>query len=68
MNPSAPVQITWIDAMLFVVFGLIAHLMTIPVLSGLAFAIVLGAAALLLAASFVPGLWPNLERSALVHA
>lgn len=56
MKLSAPRQITWWIALVLAVVGLIASLVTIPVLSGLAFWIVFVAAALLLVASFIPGL------------
>ncbi|MGD9047314.1 MAG: hypothetical protein PVF77_04630 [Anaerolineae bacterium] len=56
MQLSAPKQITWWVALALVVIGIIAQLVTIPVLSGLAFWIVVVAAVLLLVASFIPGL------------
>lgn len=56
MQLSAPKQITWWVALALTVIGLIAQLVTIPVLSGLAFWIVLVAAVLLLVASYLPNL------------
>ena len=56
MKLSAPKQITWWVAVALVVIGVIAQLVTIPVLTGLAFWIVAVAAVLLLAASFLPKL------------
>jgi hypothetical protein len=56
MKLSAPKQITWWIALALAVIGLIAQLVTIPVLSGLAFWIVLVAAVLLLVASYIPNL------------
>lgn len=53
---SAPKQITWWIALALVVIGLIAQLVTIPVLSGLAFWIVFVAAVLLLVAAYLPNL------------
>ena len=56
MKLSAPKQITWWVAVALVVIGVIAQLVTIPVLTGLAFWIVAVAAVLLLVASFLPNL------------
>jgi uncharacterized membrane protein YhaH (DUF805 family) len=56
MQLSAPKQITWWVALALVVIGLIAQLVTIPVLSGLAFWIVVVAAVLLLVAAYIPNL------------
>jgi hypothetical protein len=56
MQLSAPKQITWWIALALVVIGFIAQLVTIPVLSGLAFWIVFVGAVLLLVASFLPNL------------
>lgn len=56
MQLSAPKQITWWIAIALVVIGIIAQLVTIPVLSGLAFWIVVVAAVLLLVASYLPNL------------
>lgn len=56
MQLSAPKQLTWWIALVLAVIGLIGTLVTIPVVSGLAFWIVFVAAVLLLVASFIPGL------------
>jgi len=56
MELSAPKQVTWWVALVLGVIGLIAQLVTIPVLSGLAFWIVLVALILMLVAAFLPGL------------
>jgi len=56
MKLSAPKQLTWLISLVLGIIGLIAQLVTIPVLSGLAFWIVLVALVLLLVATFIPGL------------
>ena len=56
MKLSAPKVITWWVALVLAVLGLIASLVTIPVLSGFAFWLVLIAAALLLLATAIEGL------------
>ena len=56
MNLSAPKQITWLIALVIGVIGVLAYLVTIPVLSGFAFWIVVVAWVLLLVATFVSGL------------
>jgi hypothetical protein len=56
MKLSAPKQVTWIVALVLAVVGVIASLVTIPVLTGLAFWIVVVAAVILLVATFIPGL------------
>jgi hypothetical protein len=56
MELSAPKQITWWIALIIGLVGLIAHLVTIPVLSGLAFWLVLIALVLLLIATLIPEL------------
>jgi len=56
MQLNAPKQITWLIALALVVIGIIAQLVTIPVLSGLAFWIVVIAAVLLLLATYLPNL------------
>ena len=56
MKLSAPKQLTWWIALILGIVGLIAQLVTIPVLSGLAFWIVLVALVLMLVATFIPGL------------
>jgi hypothetical protein len=53
---SAPKQITWLIAVILGVIGLLAQLVTIPVLSSLAFWIVLVALILMLVATFISGL------------
>jgi hypothetical protein len=56
MDLSAPKQITWLIALVIGVIGVLAYLVTIPVLSGFAFWIVVVALVLLLVATFVSGL------------
>jgi hypothetical protein len=56
MKLSAPKVITWWVALVLAVLGLLASLVTIPVLSGFAFWLVLIAAALLLLATAIEGL------------
>jgi 4-hydroxybenzoate polyprenyltransferase len=56
MRLSAPKVITWWVALVLAVLGLLASLVTIPVLSGIAFWLVLIAAALLLLATAIEGL------------
>lgn len=56
MKLSAPKQVTWWIALILGVVGVVASLVTIPVLSGLAFWIVVVGLVLLLVATFVPGL------------
>jgi heme/copper-type cytochrome/quinol oxidase subunit 1 len=56
MELSAPKQITWWIALVIGVVGVLASLVTIPVLSAYAFWIVVVALVLLLVATFVPGL------------
>jgi hypothetical protein len=56
MQLSAPKQVTWWVALALVVIGIIAQLVTIPVISGFAFWIVVVAAVLLLLAAFLPNL------------
>ena len=56
MQLSAPKQVIWWVALVVGVVGVLAHLVTIPVLSGLAFWLVVVAFVLLLVATFVPGL------------
>jgi len=56
MKLSAPQQITWWIALIVGVVGIIAHLVTIPVLSGLAFWLVAVAFALLIVATLIKGL------------
>jgi type IV secretory pathway TrbD component len=56
MNLSAPKQVTWLIALILGIIGLIAQLVTIPVLSGLAFWLVLVALVVMLVATYLPGL------------
>ena len=56
MKLNAPKQITWWIALVVGVVGIIASLVTIPVLSGFAFWLVVVAFVLLLLATFIPGL------------
>jgi hypothetical protein len=56
MKLNAPKQITWIVAVVLAVIGLIGHLVTIPVLTPLAFWLVFVAAVLLLLATYLTGL------------
>ena len=56
MKPNAPKQITWWIALVVGVVGVIANLVTIPVLSGFAFWLVVIAWVLLVLATFVKGL------------
>ena len=56
MQMSAPKLITWWIALLIGVIGIIATFVTIPVLSGLAFWLVVLALALLLLATIIEGL------------
>jgi hypothetical protein len=56
MRLNQPKVITWWIALVIAVVGLIAHLVTIPVLSGFAFWLVVIAAALLLLATVFEGL------------
>jgi hypothetical protein len=56
MKLSAPKQVTWIIALILGIVGLLGELVTIPVISGLAFWIVVVALALLLLATYMEGL------------
>jgi uncharacterized membrane protein len=56
MNLSAPKQLTWLIAVVLGIIGLVAQLVAIPVLSTLAFWIVLVALVLMLVATYLPGL------------
>ena len=56
MKLSAPKVITWWVALVLAVVGIIASLVTIPVLSGFAFWLVAIAAVLLLIATAIEGL------------
>jgi len=56
MNLNAPRKITWLVALVIAVLGLIGYLVTIPVITSLAFWLVLIAAVLLLLATYMEGL------------
>ena len=56
MKFSPPKKITWWIALALGAVGLVANLVTIPVLSGLAFWLVLVGLVLLLLANVMPGL------------
>lgn len=56
MKLSAPKQVTWIIALILGIVGLVGYLVTIPVVSGLAFWIVIVGLALMLLATFIEGL------------
>ena len=56
MKLNAPKQLTWLIALIVGLLGLIGSLVSLPVLSGLAFWFVVIAWALLLIASAVKGL------------
>lgn len=56
MRLSAPKQITWIVAIVLGVLGLLGSLITIPVVSGLAFWLVFLGFLLLAVATFIDGL------------
>jgi hypothetical protein len=53
---SAPKQITWIIALVLGIIGFLGYLVTIPVITGLAFWFVLVALALMLVATLIEGL------------
>jgi hypothetical protein len=53
---SAPKQVTWWIALVVGVVGVLAYLVTIPVLSGFAFWLVVVAFALLVVATFIKDL------------
>ena len=56
MSLSAPKQITWWIALIVGIVGIVAQLVTIPVLTGLAFWLVVVAFVLLILATFLKGL------------
>jgi len=56
MSLSAPKQITWWVAVVLAVIGLLAQLITIPALSGIAFWILLVAFIILALGTFLEGL------------
>lgn len=56
MSLSAPKQVTWLISLILGIIGLVGFVVSIPVITGLAFWIVIVALALLLLATFIPGL------------
>jgi uncharacterized membrane protein HdeD (DUF308 family) len=56
MKLSAPQKFTWWIALIVGVLGIIAHLVTVPVLSGIAFWLVAAAFVLLILATYLKGL------------
>ena len=56
MSLSAPKQITWWIALIVGIVGIVAQLVTIPVLTGLAFWLVVVAFVLLILATLLKGL------------
>jgi hypothetical protein len=56
MRLSAPKQVTWIIALILGIVGILGALVTIPVISSLAFWIVVVALALMLLATYLEGL------------
>jgi hypothetical protein len=56
MKLSAPKNVTWIIAVILAVLGLLGHLVTIPVVTGLAIWFVFLGFAILAVATFVEGL------------
>jgi hypothetical protein len=56
MKLNAPQKITWWIALIVGMIGIVAHLVTIPVLSGLAFWLVAVAFVLLILATYLKGL------------
>lgn len=56
MNLSAPQNITWWIAVVIGVLGILAHLITLPVLTALSFWMVAVAFVLLAVATYVKGL------------
>jgi hypothetical protein len=56
MKLNAPKQVTWVIALVLGLVGILGTLVTIPVVSGLAFWIVVVALALLLLATYMEGL------------
>ena len=53
MRLNAPKQITWIIALILGIFGLLGTVATIPVISGLAFWLVLVGLGLMLLATYI---------------
>ncbi len=56
MKLSAPQKVTWWIALVVGLIGIIAHLVTIPVVSGLSFWLVAVAFVLLVLATYLKGL------------
>jgi hypothetical protein len=56
MKLSAPQKVTWWIALVVGVVGIIAHLVTVPILSGLAFWLLAAAFVLLVLATLLKGL------------
>jgi hypothetical protein len=56
MTLSAPKMVTWVIALILGVAGLLGFLVTIPLISGIAFWLVLIGLALMLVATIVKGL------------
>jgi hypothetical protein len=56
MKLNAPKQVTWYIALILGLVGILGTLVTIPVISGLAFWIVAVALALMLLATYMEGL------------
>jgi hypothetical protein len=53
---NAPKQITWIIALILAIVGIVGFLVTIPVITGLAFWLVFVGLLLMLLATYFPGL------------
>jgi len=56
MKLSSPQKTTWLIALIVGGLGILAHLITIPVLSGIAFWLVAAAFVLLVLATYLPNL------------
>ena len=56
MKLSAPQKVTWWIAVIVGVLGIIAHLVAVPVLSGIAFWLVAAAFVLLILGTYLKGL------------
>ena len=55
MSLSAPKQLTWLISLILGIIGVVGYLVVIPVVTGLAFWIVVVALLLLLIATLLPG-------------
>ena len=55
MKLNAPKQVTWLIALLIAIVGVVSYFVAIPVLSGIAFWLVLVSAVLLLVATVATG-------------